>query len=167
MRLSLSRLVFLFLFLFAVAALPGHSSHGHHSHGHSHLHRRQASGLSANLNQDICLPIPSVLEKQEDLAAKVRSDTCQPGEHVVSAPLPGSSPAMSSLMTRQAEDPYACSETKKCGNHACCGKTGNCGYGPLYCGTNGESPNDVCWSNCDAKARYAIAPPDLLRGTSC
>lgn len=23
---------------------------------------------------------------------------------------------------------------------------------PRYCGTSGISPNEVCWSNCDAKA---------------
>lgn len=45
---------------------------------------------------------------------------------------------------------------------ACCSKvTGYCNYGPEACGTNGQSPNDVCWSNCDAKAacgRYADPP---------
>ncbi|KAI7787158.1 hypothetical protein LA080_000494 [Diaporthe eres] len=47
----------------------------------------------------------------------------------------------------------------------CYGKTGVCGYGPKYCGTNGQSPNDVCWSNCDAHAecgRFAEDP-----GTEC
>lgn len=57
------------------------------------------------------------------------------------------------------EDDYSCSESKACSNGACCGKVqGYCGYGPDYCGTTGTSPNDVCWSNCDATAecgRYA------------
>ncbi|OHW96641.1 glycosyl hydrolases family 18 protein [Colletotrichum incanum] len=55
-----------------------------------------------------------------------------------------------------------CSETKPCANGACCPKeTGWCNYGPNACGTTGVSPNDVCWSNCDAKAecgRYADPP---------
>lgn len=45
---------------------------------------------------------------------------------------------------------------------ACCPKeTGYCNYGPKACGTDNNSPNDVCWSNCDAKAecgRYADPP---------
>lgn len=45
---------------------------------------------------------------------------------------------------------------------ACCPKeTGQCNYGPKACGTNNISPNDVCWSNCDAKAecgRYSDPP---------
>ncbi|KAK4442906.1 hypothetical protein QBC34DRAFT_479340 [Podospora aff. communis PSN243] len=143
--MKLSRFVSFFSFLCAVEALPGHG----HGHGHSHLHRRQH--LSTTLSKDICLPIPALLETQEDLVAKLRSDTCGPDEHLVSVPLSSPSPP-SGLLARQAEDPYACSETKECGNHACCGKSGHCGYGPLYCGTNGQSPNDVCWSNCDAKA---------------
>lgn len=57
------------------------------------------------------------------------------------------------------EDDYSCSETNACSNGACCGKVqGFCGYGPDYCGTTGTSPNDACWSNCDATAecgRYA------------
>ncbi|RWA12800.1 hypothetical protein EKO27_g2300 [Xylaria grammica] len=42
-------------------------------------------------------------------------------------------------------DDYTCSPGKPCSNHACCGKSGYCGYGPTYCGT-------ACTSNCDAKA---------------
>jgi len=34
---------------------------------------------------------------------------------------------------------------------ACCAKTGNCGYGLDYCGDR-ITPNDVCWSNCNAFA---------------
>jgi len=35
------------------------------------------------------------------------------------------------------------------------------GYGPASCGTDDQSPNDKCWSNCDAKAecgQYAKTP---------
>ena len=60
------------------------------------------------------------------------------------------------------DDDYSCSEAKPCKNGACCPKaTGYCNYGPDACGTNGQSPNDVCWSHCDAHAecgRYADPP---------
>lgn len=60
------------------------------------------------------------------------------------------------------EDDYSCSESKPCKNGACCSKeTGYCNYGPEACGTGGKSPNDKCWSNCDAHAecgRFAKEP---------
>ncbi|KXH60222.1 glycosyl hydrolase family 18, partial [Colletotrichum salicis] len=64
------------------------------------------------------------------------------------------------LLGRQVtqEQDYSCNEFRPCGNGACCAKNGWCNYGPEACGTNGQSPNDKCWSNCDAKAecgRYA------------
>lgn len=31
-------------------------------------------------------------------------------------------------------DEYSCSKDKPCSNHACCGESGYCGYGPTYCG---------------------------------
>lgn len=49
-------------------------------------------------------------------------------------------------------DAYSCNKTSPCENGACCGKSGYCGFGDKYCGTTGESPNDACWSNCDAHA---------------
>jgi chitinase len=62
----------------------------------------------------------------------------------------------------QADD-YSCSESKPCANGACCSKkTGYCNYGPEACGPDlghNNSPNDVCWSNCDAVAecgKYAL-----------
>ena len=62
----------------------------------------------------------------------------------------------------QARDnTYNCDENNPCSNGACCGKSGYCGYGPTYCGTNGQSPNDQCWSQCDAHAecgQYAVNP---------
>ncbi|KAI1125321.1 carbohydrate-binding module family 18 [Nemania abortiva] len=60
---------------------------------------------------------------------------------------------ISGLFARQSadDDDYSCSETKPCKNGACCPKaTGFCNYGEKACGTTGTSPNDVCWSNCDA-----------------
>ena len=50
------------------------------------------------------------------------------------------------------DDTYACNKTNPCSNGACCAKAGYCGFGDKYCGTTDESPNDVCWSNCDAHA---------------
>ena len=67
-----------------------------------------------------------------------------------------------SLVSRQAAtkpDDYTCGPGRPCRNGACCPRdTGQCNYGPKACGTSGTSPNDVCLSNCDAKAecgRYA------------
>ncbi|KAI0877792.1 carbohydrate-binding module family 18 [Hypoxylon argillaceum] len=60
---------------------------------------------------------------------------------------------ISELFARQSadDDDCSCSESKPCKNGACCPKaTGFCNYGPKACGTTGTSPNDVCWSNCDA-----------------
>ncbi|RAH72481.1 uncharacterized protein BO66DRAFT_436148 [Aspergillus aculeatinus CBS 121060] len=57
-----------------------------------------------------------------------------------------------SVSGKHGEDPYNCGPNKPCFNGACCGRVGYCGFGPEYCGTTGKSPNDVCWSNCDAHA---------------
>lgn len=44
-----------------------------------------------------------------------------------------------------SRDDYTCGPGKPCKNQACCGKSGNCGYGPTYCGTG-------CTSNCNSHA---------------
>ncbi|KAF2416681.1 hypothetical protein EJ08DRAFT_666620 [Tothia fuscella] len=60
------------------------------------------------------------------------------------------------------EDDYTCGPDRPCRNGACCEKASNvCKFGPQACGTNGQSPNDNCWSNCDAFAecgKYAKTP---------
>ncbi|KAH8588883.1 hypothetical protein B0O99DRAFT_664813 [Bisporella sp. PMI_857] len=93
------------------------------------------------------MPLPESVQSQLDFAAKTRAvaETC---------------PTVNfSLVPRGIRnDDYSCSESKPCSNGACCAKTGYCGYGPASCGTNDISPNENCWSNCDAKAecgRYA------------
>ncbi|KAI1049556.1 hypothetical protein LB505_008067, partial [Fusarium chuoi] len=43
-----------------------------------------------------------------------------------------------------AQDETTCSATRRCKN-GCCNKSGNCGFGPDYCGTN-------CQSDCDRKS---------------
>ncbi|KAF1922183.1 glycoside hydrolase family 18 protein, partial [Didymella exigua CBS 183.55] len=61
----------------------------------------------------------------------------------------------SSLFGRQVVDggDYSCGPDRPCKNKACCPKkTGQCNYGEEACGTSGISPNEVCWSNCEAKA---------------
>ena len=91
-----------------------------------------------------------------DYSAKIRRDenapVCEAQSHV---------PALFERQS-QTDDDYSCSESKPCSNGACCSKkTGYCNYGPEACGTNGQSPNDVCWSNCDAHAecgKYAKTP---------
>ncbi|EUC34079.1 glycoside hydrolase family 18 protein [Bipolaris zeicola 26-R-13] len=62
---------------------------------------------------------------------------------------------LSSLFGRQVVggDDYTCGPDRPCKNKACCPKaTGQCNYGEKACGTSGVSPNEVCWSNCNAKA---------------
>ncbi|KAL2817250.1 hypothetical protein BDW59DRAFT_166064 [Aspergillus cavernicola] len=99
-------------------------------------------------NQPICLPILSIIRGPEDLIAKIRPrggfESCGIDQHQGSR----------TLQARQADpnDPYSCDESKPCSNGACCAKSGYCGYGEDYCGETGESPNEVCWSNCDAVA---------------
>jgi chitinase len=71
------------------------------------------------------------------------------------------SPATPLLSRQSSSTTYNCDENNPCSNGACCGKSGYCGYGPTYCGTTGTSPNDACWSNCDAHApcgQYAANP---------
>ncbi|GAP85921.1 putative glycosyl hydrolases family 18 protein [Rosellinia necatrix] len=85
-----------------------------------------------------------------DYSAKIRSRDGEPGLCFLAE-----APIADLLMSRQssADDDYSCSETKPCKNGACCPKaTGFCNYGEKACGTTGTSPNDVCWSNCDAHA---------------
>ncbi|OTA92708.1 glycoside hydrolase family 18 protein [Hypoxylon sp. CO27-5] len=101
---------------------------------------------------DTCANLPSPVEVYLNTAAKVRRRT---GKAEVTES------ARSKRQTVNPDDPYSCSENKPCGNGACCGKNGVCGYGPTYCGTNNISPNDACWSHCDAKApcgEFAATP---------
>lgn len=69
-----------------------------------------------------------------------------------------------SNITLIAYDSYSCGPGKPCSNGACCGSSGYCGYGPIYCG-NG------CVSNCDAVAecgQYAkIAGQTCPLNTCC
>ncbi|KAJ4319636.1 hypothetical protein N0V84_006272 [Fusarium piperis] len=152
----------LLLSLLAIQVVPGrgHPHHSHkHIHKHNHLHEAHLKARDGG-GQLVCPPIPDKLTTGADLIAKVRytdRDTC-------SAKLE----ARSTLITRadtvivaDPNDPYSCSEEKPCSNGACCSKTGVCNYGPEACGTNGKSPNDKCWSNCDAHAecgRHAKTP---------
>lgn len=60
---------------------------------------------------------------------------------------------LSFLFGRATVDDYTCAPDRPCVNKACCPKeTLSCNYGEEACGTSGVSPNEVCWSNCDAKS---------------
>ncbi|KAK3337685.1 glycosyl hydrolases family 18-domain-containing protein [Cercophora scortea] len=106
---------------------------------------RNAGSATASTNQDaVTCPnnlasIPA-MESWYDYSVKIRPEANAAGEQCQ---------AMPALFKR--ED-YTCDEHRPCSNNACCGKTGNCGYGSKYCGDGKTSPNDVCWSHCDAKA---------------
>ncbi|OTB14128.1 glycoside hydrolase family 18 protein [Daldinia sp. EC12] len=69
-----------------------------------------------------------------------------------------------SLLGRAVLDDYTCAPNRPCSNKACCPKaTLQCNYGEEACGASGVSPNDVCWSNCDAKSECGrnARTPDL------
>jgi chitinase len=51
----------------------------------------------------------------------------------------------SDLATAATGTSGTCSKDKEC-ETGCCSKAGYCGFGPKFCG------DDVCISNCDAKA---------------
>ncbi|KAK4128907.1 carbohydrate-binding module family 18 protein [Parathielavia appendiculata] len=93
-----------------------------------------------------------------DYSAKIRREyelpVCSTGEAPNGESLVGED-SLSLLFGRQVVggDDYSCGPDRPCKNKACCPKeTLQCNYGEEYCGTSGISPNEVCWSNCDAKA---------------
>ncbi|RFN52992.1 glycoside hydrolase family 18 protein [Fusarium flagelliforme] len=125
------------------------SSIPHHQHQHFHsLHKNALKARDAvdGGSQPVCPPIPKTLTVADDMIAKVRGEVCEPEVKfsIASVEIAAAEP--------DPDDPYACGQNKPCSNHACCGKNGVCGYGPNFCGTSGKSPNDKCWSNCDAHA---------------
>lgn len=69
-----------------------------------------------------------------------------------------------SNITLNQHDSYSCGPGNPCSNGACCGSSGYCGYGPVYCGKG-------CVSNCDAVAecgQYAkIAGQTCPLNTCC
>ncbi|KAF6809274.1 glycosyl hydrolases family 18 protein [Colletotrichum plurivorum] len=76
---------------------------------------------------------------------------CRDGD--LSHPGLGAESVPSLLGGRAMVDDFTCAPDRPCANQACCPKkTLQCNYGKEACGTSGVSPNDVCWSNCDAKS---------------
>lgn len=64
------------------------------------------------------------------------------------------SPETRSFADLNRRDTYSCDADNPCSNGACCGPSGYCGYGPIYCGTG-------CVSNCNTTAQcgqYAATP---------
>jgi hypothetical protein len=60
-------------------------------------------------------------------------------------------------------DDFSCGPSKPCGNGACCGASGFCGYGPNYCGSG-------CVSNCGATAecgKFAKTPGKTCPLNTC
>ncbi|KAG6238482.1 hypothetical protein E4U25_001673 [Claviceps purpurea] len=62
------------------------------------------------------------------------------------------------LKALQAREDYTCGPGRPCSNKACCGESGNCGYGATYCGKG-------CTSNCDAVAECGKDSKD--KKTTC
>lgn len=120
-----------------------------------------ASTRAPVVNSGACSKPISVLDVAyyTDMSAKIRSDdgticaTAKPARQraltTTTSPVGGHG-----SLTRR--DEYSCGEDAPCPNGACCGKNGYCGYGDVYCGTSGASPNDACWSNCNATAECGI-----------
>ncbi|ORY64854.1 glycosyl hydrolases family 18 protein-like protein [Pseudomassariella vexata] len=133
-----------------VTARPPQQSHSHFHSSHPGLELR-------NSCRNLVSPF--------DYSAKVRArdEDDLPLCFLAEAP---TSDLLLGVRQAAAEDDYSCSENKPCSNGACCPKaTGYCNYGEEACGTTGTSPNDVCWSNCDA---YAECGRDaLVPGTEC
>ncbi|KAJ5551531.1 hypothetical protein N7461_006229, partial [Penicillium sp. DV-2018c] len=75
-------------------------------------------------------------------------------DHAQLNELHGRSIAMFNTKALATDDDHTCDADRPCSNSACCGKEGNCGYGPTYCG-------DGCQSNCNATAecgKFAAEP---------
>ncbi|KAI1505939.1 hypothetical protein F5X99DRAFT_404485 [Biscogniauxia marginata] len=139
-HISSLRVCFLGSLLFpgSVSGIP-HSSLGHEGLNHREQQQNQ-----------ICRREVSMF----DYSAKNQSDKeipiCSQAGDTSEASI-----ELSSLFARQVvnDDDFSCAPDRPCRNGACCPKaTLYCNYGEEYCGTNGQSPNEVCWSNCDAKA---------------
>ncbi|KAL3442261.1 glycoside hydrolase superfamily [Aspergillus insuetus] len=110
---------------------------------------RGATSLHANL------PVPRGCQ---GYASKDPPDpaVCAPNK-ILSIPTATPTPQMIAISRRQAaavsDNPYSCDEHKPCSNSACCSRTGVCGYSETYYGETDKSPNNVCWSNCDATTK--------------
>lgn len=123
----------------------------------------------------IVLTITNIPIRPFDYSAKDRREyqlpICHPGEDTVDTANTSSGPesntdlgqnaastavgstSLHSLFGRQVTDDYTCAPDRPCANKACCPRaTLSCNYGEEACGTSGVSPNEVCWSNCDAKS---------------
>lgn len=68
-----------------------------------------------------------------------------PGHNSVRSPSDSVFGARDANAYLSRRDDYTCSADRPCQNGACCGATGNCGYGSDYCGKG-------CQSNCNATA---------------
>lgn len=130
-------------------------AHPHRDLHHAHKDLHHAHALAHHQDSPSCVNPASIFDYSVKKREDFQASTCE----VDTNPL-------HSIVARQSaatDDDYSCSETKPCSNGACCSKkTGYCNYGPDACGPDlgkNPSPNEVCWSNCDAVAecgRYAL-----------
>ncbi|KAL8350543.1 hypothetical protein RB598_005715 [Gaeumannomyces tritici] len=141
MRRRIFALLALVLLAHAVIALP-HIPGERYGDPHTQKHGKAPA---------TCRAETSVL----DYGAKKREEYQLPVCPFAKEESSEASMSLTTLMVRQSvnDDDYSCGPERPCRNKACCPKaTLYCNYGEKYCGTNGQSPNDVCWSNCNAKA---------------
>lgn len=128
-----------FLLIVGVIAVP-HRGHGAQ---HSALFQRHHTDVADGLRRNDTCPTPQgPTEWWLDYSVKNKH-----GDESVTCPALTWAPARN---LAKRED-FTCDESNPCSNGACCGTSGYCGYGETYCG-NGITPNDNCWSNCDAHA---------------
>ncbi|KAL4783534.1 hypothetical protein BJX76DRAFT_368377 [Aspergillus varians] len=109
------------------------------------------SDVSAGILHWLCRVVFSLARAAGGIRVNTSSNKLMPSPHAratVLAPQRIGNQGLSLLR----DDDYTCDKDNPCSNGACCGKSGNCGFGDTYCGTTGKSPNDDCWSNCDAHA---------------
>jgi hypothetical protein len=135
--------------LFAFIISLSDSKHLSHERLHHHNHPHAPRGVSNEIHAECLNPAqfqPDFFDYSVKTRDAIPQEVC---------------PTSGVSVFARAEEDYSCGEKKPCSNGACCAKTGYCGYGPASCGTNGISPNDKCWSNCNAKAecgQYAKVP---------
>lgn len=143
-------LTFTIIVFFLSFYCSGHFAQNGHRHA-SHVHsKRQVATNSSTVDPSIT-PL-----KAENISFFADAPTNflmrQPwsAENVTEAKFHAKfAPALDLVTTTAADsNDYTCGANKACRLHlACCnGVSGQCGYGPEYCGS------DVCISDCDAKA---------------
>lgn len=131
--------------------LGRHLTHsGHHHHAGKVLSKRQNATNSSGVDPDI-KPLNSTnISFFSDAPDYFLMRQPWSADNATEAEFHATfAPALDLVSTTTASsNDYTCSANKPCRDHAACcnGVSGQCGFGPEYCGA------DVCISDCDAKS---------------